>query len=364
MAAPLEGHLESDAAAGIAVSGERRVCRPGTESDDVRIDPEFEGLIPPLSAGELAALHRSLEAEGCRDALIVWKDEHLLVDGHNRLRWCRAKGRSFAVVEKEFADREEVKAYIVREQLGRRNLSPVAESYLRGKRYLELRHQGRKEPTSGHSDPKRASERLAEEFKVGEKTIRRDGAFAAAVDAIVAACGAEARNLILVRETGLTRGGVRRLARAVPVAAALLLSSYGHLDNSFHFLSIVYSYKLVGPGVGVVVAATMPAFQMTLGLALLFVPALRRAAFGWCILLFAGFVGVQSFTLARGLDVSCGCFGSSRGPIGPVSIGIAAGGLLLSLAGYAACARLDARSRGRGRTVAAEQTLRKGQENG
>jgi hypothetical protein len=218
MSAPLESRLESEAGPGIAATGERRVCLPGLDSDDVRIDPEFEGLIPPLSAGELAALQRSLEAEGCRDALVVWKGRQILVDGHNRIRWCREKGCPFAVIEKEFADREEVKAYLVREQLGRRNLSPVAESYLRGKRYLELRHQGRKEPTSGHSDPKRVSEQLAEEFKVGEKTIRRDGAFAAAVDAIVAECGAEARNLILSRETGLARGGVRRLAALEPEA--------------------------------------------------------------------------------------------------------------------------------------------------
>ena len=130
---------------------------------------------------------------------------------------------------------------------------------------------------------------------------------------------------------------------AIPVATMLLLSSYGHLDNGFHFLSIVYSYKLVSPWIGVVIAATVPALQLILGLALLFVPAMRRTAFGWCILLFAGFVGVQSIALSRGLDISCGCFGSSRGPIGPVSISIAATGLLLSLVGYVACRRLDTR---------------------
>lgn len=128
---------------------------------------------------------------------------------------------------------------------------------------------------------------------------------------------------------------------AVPVAASLLLSSYGHLDNSFHFLSTVYSYKTVTPWIGVVIAATLPALQLTLGLALLFVPAMHRIAFGWCVLLFAGFVGVQSFTLWRGLDISCGCFGSSRGPIGPFSIGIAAVALLLSLVGYIVCLRAE-----------------------
>ncbi len=184
-----------------ATTEQRRLCRPGEESDNVKIDREFQNLIPPLSPSELADLHRSLDAEGCRDALIIWKGEKLLIDGHNRLRYCREKGYPFPVIEKEFASRDEVKAYIINEQLGRRNLSPAAESYLRGRRYLEARRQGtRTDLTSGQSDQKTAAERLAEEFKVGEKTIRRDAHFAEAVDEITENCGSDAKNLILSRE--------------------------------------------------------------------------------------------------------------------------------------------------------------------
>jgi len=131
---------------------------------------------------------------------------------------------------------------------------------------------------------------------------------------------------------------------AIPVAVMLLFSSYAHVDNGFHFLSTVYSYKLVGPWTGVVIAATVPALQLTLGMAMLFVPTLRRTAFGGSVMLFAGFVGAQAVTLTRGLDISCGCFGSSSGPIGPVSIGIAATGLILSLVGYVGCRRLGTRA--------------------
>jgi hypothetical protein len=60
------------------------------------------------------------------------------------------------------------------------------------------------------------AERLGEEFAVGEKTIRRDARFAEAVDAIVGNCGAEARNLLLARETAMTRGGILCLARLEP----------------------------------------------------------------------------------------------------------------------------------------------------
>jgi len=200
----------------------RRVCYPGKKSDNIKIDPEFENLIPPLSPRELADLHKSIDAEkGCRDAVIVWRGHDILVDGHNRIRYCREKGYPFPVVEKEFDNRAAVKAYIVSEHVGRRNLSPAAESYLRGNQYLDAKRQGaRTDLTSGQSDQKSdqktAAERLGKEFKVGEKTIRRDGKFAEALDRIIENCGPEAKNLILARDTGLTRGGVHRLAKLNP----------------------------------------------------------------------------------------------------------------------------------------------------
>jgi hypothetical protein len=194
-----------------------RTCQPGEDSDNVKPDKEFQNLIPPLSPSELADLHRSLDAEGCHDALIIWKGENLLIDGHNRLRWCREHKKPFPVVEKEFTDRDAVKAFIISTQLGRRNLSPAAESYLRGKRYLETKKQGsRTDKTSGQTDQKTTAEKLAEEFKIGEKTIRREAHFAEAVDLIVGNCGQDAKNLILTRDTGLTRGGVHRLAKLKP----------------------------------------------------------------------------------------------------------------------------------------------------
>jgi len=196
---------------------DRRICHPGEDGDKIKLDKEFEALIPPLSPSELADLHFSLDTEGCRDALIVWKGHSTLVDGHNRIRYCREKHYSFPVVEREFADRDEVRAYIISTQLGRRNLSPAAESYLRGKRYLETKKQGaRSDKTSGQSDQKTTAEKLGEEFKVGEKTIRRDARFAEAVDQIVQNCGQDARNLILSREAGLTRGSILRLAKLKP----------------------------------------------------------------------------------------------------------------------------------------------------
>ncbi len=53
----------------------------------LKIDSEFQSLIPPLTPEELAGLEDSLKSEGCRDALVVWNDT--IVDGHNRYEICQ-----------------------------------------------------------------------------------------------------------------------------------------------------------------------------------------------------------------------------------------------------------------------------------
>ena len=54
---------------------------------EIRIDEGLRAYIDPLTEDESAALERSLLAEGCRDALVLWGD--LLIDGHNRYALCR-----------------------------------------------------------------------------------------------------------------------------------------------------------------------------------------------------------------------------------------------------------------------------------
>ncbi len=85
------------------------------------IDQEFAGLIPPLTDEEYKGLEASILAEGCRDALVVWDD--VLVDGHNRYRICEAHGVPYNVVQKDFAERNEVLLWMLKNQLGRRNLN-------------------------------------------------------------------------------------------------------------------------------------------------------------------------------------------------------------------------------------------------
>lgn len=96
-----------------------------TARPKIAIDPEFQRLIPALTTEERQELERSILLEGCRDSLVVWKETGILVDGHNRLSICEANDIAFNVVYRSFADRLDAKLWIIRNQLGRRNIDTL-----------------------------------------------------------------------------------------------------------------------------------------------------------------------------------------------------------------------------------------------
>jgi hypothetical protein len=98
----------------------------------IQIDPEFRDLIPPLTADEFAGLESNIKADGCRDPLVTW--EGIIIDGHNRYEICTANSMQFETVAREFAAREEVIEWIIRNQFGRRNI----DAYQRTKLALRL----------------------------------------------------------------------------------------------------------------------------------------------------------------------------------------------------------------------------------
>lgn len=87
----------------------------------MKIDEEFKSLIPPLTDEEKKGLKESLLNEGCRDALVLWND--ILIDGHNRYEICTQYDIPFATIQMEFANRDEVKLWMMKNQLARRNLN-------------------------------------------------------------------------------------------------------------------------------------------------------------------------------------------------------------------------------------------------
>jgi len=95
---------------------------------NVKIDKEFQSLIPPLSHDEYAQLEANILADGCREPLTLWGD--ILLDGHNRAKICTEHGITYQTVEKNLPDRQAAIEWIILNQFGRRNLSPGNRSIL------------------------------------------------------------------------------------------------------------------------------------------------------------------------------------------------------------------------------------------
>ena len=100
---------------------------------NLKIDPEFQSQIPPLTDDEFKQLEENILKEGkLLSPLIVWGNT--LIDGHNRYAILQKHPEIyFSTMPLPFESREEVLAWICKNQLGRRNLTPEQKYYLMGK---------------------------------------------------------------------------------------------------------------------------------------------------------------------------------------------------------------------------------------
>ena len=158
----------------------------------LKVDPEFQGKIPPLTFEELEQLEKNIVNDGkVINPIIVWN--RLIVDGHNRYAILQKHPDiPYTVHEKEFADRFEVIIWICKNQLGRRNLSPEQKNYLLGKQYEaeKVAHGGDRKSadakSSYHNDNlisgEKTCDRIAKENGVNRITVIRAEKFANCVD--------------------------------------------------------------------------------------------------------------------------------------------------------------------------------------
>lgn len=95
----------------------------------ITINETLRAYIDPLTGDEARALERSLLAEGCRDALVLWGD--VLVDGHNRYRICQKHNIPFETVQNTaFKTMEDVFLWMIDNHLGRRSVSDFQRGIL------------------------------------------------------------------------------------------------------------------------------------------------------------------------------------------------------------------------------------------
>ena len=110
---------------------------------NITVNADLKAYIDPLTPDEHDALERSLLAEGCRDALVLWGD--VLVDGHNRYGICQKHGLPFQTVQNpRFQSMEDVHLWMIDQHLGRRSVSDFQRGVLAlRRREIEAERRGR-----------------------------------------------------------------------------------------------------------------------------------------------------------------------------------------------------------------------------
>lgn len=152
------------------------------------VDNGLRDVIPALSEDERTGLRESIADEGCRDAITVWDEKNLVVDGHNRLAICDELGISYEVRRMSFASRDDAIVWMCGNNLSRRNLTSIARADLIGRRYNAMKQsQGRPAKECGQNDhivSGRTEARLGDWVGVSSKGVRRAAKLSDALDAI------------------------------------------------------------------------------------------------------------------------------------------------------------------------------------
>ena len=170
---------------------------------NLKIDPEFQSQIPPLTDDEFKQLEENILKEGkLISPLIVWGNT--LVDGHNRYEIVQEHPEiSFSTMPLPFESRKEVLAWICKNQLGRRNLTPEQKLFLIGKQYEaeksshgEARKEShdengrfhRSSQTDNSGEAMKTCERIAEENGVSKATVLRASKYMKGVEIAECVC--------------------------------------------------------------------------------------------------------------------------------------------------------------------------------
>jgi len=160
--------------------------------------PVLKELIRPLDIEETEQLKANILANGCQDSLKIWQttqkvinpnsstneEQFVLIDGHNRYKICSENNVPFAVSIMKFQSLDDVISWMIDLQLGRRNMSPNEIAYYRGLKYNQEKKIEKTDNFSTIGTSLKTSQKLAQQYGINEKTIRRDAEFAKGVESL------------------------------------------------------------------------------------------------------------------------------------------------------------------------------------
>jgi len=199
----------------------------------LKVDPEFQNKIPPLTDDEFKQLEENILNDGeVFEPIAVWNGT--IVDGHNRWKIIQANPwLTFKVKEMNFSDKWEAFDWMYRKQLGRRNLTEEQKRYLVGKQ-LEARklHKGGDRRSKNFSNAqnerlkkyRETAEEIADEHKIAASTVKRAEKYANGIDAIREEAP-ELADAILKAEKRLSKKDIEDIGTAHPAAQKAMIES-------------------------------------------------------------------------------------------------------------------------------------------
>ncbi|MFW9969311.1 MAG: hypothetical protein ACFFDF_03860 [Candidatus Odinarchaeota archaeon] len=87
----------------------------------IKIDKEFEKIIPALTDEEFKQLEENCKNNGIQDSIKLWQG--LIIDGHNRYKIAEKYNLRFETEYMSFENRQDVIEWMINNQRGRRNLN-------------------------------------------------------------------------------------------------------------------------------------------------------------------------------------------------------------------------------------------------
>lgn len=91
------------------------------------------------------------------------------------------------------------------------------------------------------------------------------------------------------------------------LGAIFIYAGYIKIIDPHGFAKNIYQYQLLPDLLVNISALILPWLEVIAGACLIAVPPLRRGAAGWILLMLIVFTTAIIISLARGLDISCGC---------------------------------------------------------
>jgi hypothetical protein len=152
------------------------------DANEIKSDNEFAELIPPMSDEEYALLEKDIVVTKCiRDPLVYWVEEGILIDGYHRFKICRENNIELKLHGKSFKNRDQVKEWIIRNQLGRRNLSDYNRIRLADMLRSTIVEKAKEKQSMGGQDkvsqtfaePVETNQEIANQAGVSRETVRK-----------------------------------------------------------------------------------------------------------------------------------------------------------------------------------------------